>query len=193
MRLEWYKIFNKFLAVPRLLYRFTHSLTDTFSFDLNFGNFSDFQNLFRFLETFQIFEKISDFWKFFRFVKNFHFQKQSDLQKMFRDDFQIFGRFSDFWKIFRFLGDNNSNKDNPRTCDIWDTDYTSDNWEPEFMTIFVTWQLIVTLDSIRNSCDVFTILTIAKITLLTIENLNSWRSLWRDNLECHWTAFMRCL
>ena len=25
---------------------------------------------------------------------------------------------------------------------------------PEFMTIFVNWQLIVTLDSIRNSCDV---------------------------------------
>ena len=24
------------------------------------------------------------------------------------------------------------------TCDIWDTDYNSDNWEPEFMTIFVT-------------------------------------------------------
>ena len=40
------------------------------------------------------------------------------------------------------------------TCNIWDTDYNSDNWEPEFMTIFVTWQLIVTLDSIRNSCDV---------------------------------------
>ena len=40
------------------------------------------------------------------------------------------------------------------TCDIWDTNYNSDNWEPEFMTIFVTWQLIVTLDSIRNSCDV---------------------------------------
>ena len=40
------------------------------------------------------------------------------------------------------------------TCDIWDTDYIPDNWEPEFMTIFVTWQLIVTLDSIRNSCDV---------------------------------------
>ena len=40
------------------------------------------------------------------------------------------------------------------TCDIWDTDYNTDNWEPGFMTIFVTWQLIVTLDSIRNSCDV---------------------------------------
>ena len=26
--------------------------------------------------------------------------------------------------------------------------------KPGLMTIFVTWQLIVTLDSIRNSCDV---------------------------------------
>ena len=42
-----------------------------------------------------------------------------------------------------------------RTCDIWDADYNSDNWKPEFITIFVIWQLIVTLDSIRNSCDVF--------------------------------------
>ena len=30
------------------------------------------------------------------------------------------------------------------TCDIWVTDYNSDNWEPEFMTIFATWQLRVT-------------------------------------------------
>ena len=41
-----------------------------------------------------------------------------------------------------------------QTCDNWDTDYNSYNWEPEFMTIFVTWQSRVTLDSIRNSCDV---------------------------------------
>ena len=41
------------------------------------------------------------------------------------------------------------------TCDIWDTDYNSDDWEPDFMTIFATWQLRVTLESIRNSCDVF--------------------------------------
>ena len=41
-------------------------------------------------------------------------------------------------------------------CDIWDTDYNTGNWEPGLMTIFVTWQLIVTLDSIRNSCDVST-------------------------------------
>ena len=38
---------------------------------------------------------------------------------------------------FHYLQDNNSNKDSPRNCDIWDTDYNSDNWEPEFMTIFV--------------------------------------------------------
>ena len=37
------------------------------------------------------------------------------------------------------------------TCDIWDTYYNADYWEPGFMTIFVTWHLIVTLDSIRNS------------------------------------------
>ena len=40
------------------------------------------------------------------------------------------------------------------TCGLWDIDYNSDNWELEFMTIFVIWQLIVTLDSIRSSCDV---------------------------------------
>ena len=41
------------------------------------------------------------------------------------------------------------------TCDIQDTNYNSDNWELEFLTIFVTLQLMVTLDNIRNSCNVF--------------------------------------
>ena len=41
------------------------------------------------------------------------------------------------------------------TCGLWGIDYNYDKWEPEFMTIFVTWQLIVTLDSIHNSCDVY--------------------------------------
>ena len=31
--------------------------------------------------------------------------------------------------------------------------YNSDNWKPESMTIFVTWKLRVTLDSICSSCD----------------------------------------
>ena len=41
------------------------------------------------------------------------------------------------------------------TCGLWDIDYKSETWEPEFITIYVTWQLRVTLNSIRNSCDVF--------------------------------------
>ena len=48
--------------------------------------------------------------------------------------------------------DKDNETDNDK--DIWDTNYNSDNWEPEFMTIFVTRQLRVTLDSIRKSCDV---------------------------------------
>ena len=50
------------------------------------------------------------------------------------------------------------------TSDIWDTDWNSDNWEPEFVTICVTWQLRVTLDSIRNSCDVCTWYFLAMFT-----------------------------
>ena len=44
----------------------------------------------------------------------------------------------------------------PVTCYNWHTDYNSDNWEPGLMNICVTWQLRVTLDSIRNSCNVWT-------------------------------------
>ena len=50
--------------------------------------------------------------------------------------------------------DKDNDTDKLLTCDIWDTDYNYDNWEPEFMTIFVTWQLRVKRDSIRNSCDI---------------------------------------
>ena len=114
-------------------------------------DFQIFWKIFRFLEDFQIFGRFSYFWKIFIFLGDFQRFGRflEDFWKIFRflEDFQIFGRFSDFWKIFRFL-------DNPRNFDIWDTVYNSDNWEPEFMTIFVIWQLIVTLDSIRNSCDV---------------------------------------
>ena len=54
----------------------------------------------------------------------------ANLQRDFQKKFQIFGKFSDFqkkksdfWMIFRFsdfskiLGEKNSNKDNPGTCD----------------------------------------------------------------------------
>ena len=56
--------------------------------------------------------------------------------------------------------DNNKYKDHDKDmtwlvslCEIVDN---TDSWEPEFMTIIVTWQLKVTLDSIHNSCNIST-------------------------------------
>ena len=51
----------------------------------------------------------------------------------------------------------------------------SDNWEPEFMTIFVIWQLRVTLDIIRYSCNIY-ILTLYFI-------LGSGYSSWVSNVD----------
>ena len=77
--------------------------------------------------------------------------------------------------------DKDSDKAKLLTCDTWDTDYNFENWEPEFMIIFVTWQLRVTLDSIRNSCDVLTQsfhsiskTGISNINLLVKSEMTSW-------------------
>ena len=51
--------------------------------------------------------------------------------------------------------ENDKDKYKEKDNDIWDTEYNSDNWETEFMTIFVAWQLGVTLDSICNSSRCF--------------------------------------
>ena len=66
----------------------------------------------------------------------------------------IFENFDSCWKIWKLLKNLTIFKTILQTCANWDTDYNSYNWELGFMTIFVTWQSIVTLDSIRNSCDV---------------------------------------
>ena len=42
-----------------------------------------------------------------------------------------------FWQLRQFLTILTIEKTVLKTCDIWDTDYNSDNWEPEFMTIIV--------------------------------------------------------
>ena len=61
----------------------------------------------------------------------------------------------------------------------FETDYNYDNWEPEFMTIFVTWQLRVTLDSGPGQhsqflqCLVFTTISPYPWKLLII-----WDNLW---------------
>ena len=64
------------------------------------------------------------------------------------------------------------------TCDICDTDYNTDNWEPGLMTIFVTWQLIVTMDSICNSCDVLLMRTWTKGVFDPIYEGQSWLEIW---------------
>ena len=67
------------------------------------------------------------------------------------ENFDNSDNFENFWQLWEFMTI-------LKIIDIydfwWDPDYNSDNWEPEFMTIFATWQLRVTWDSICNSCDV---------------------------------------
>ena len=62
-----------------------------------------------------------------------------------------------------------------QTCDNWDTDFNTYNWEPEFMTIFVTWQSRVTVDSIRNSWKAeFRNLTFNVDGMLSIHSSSQW-------------------
>ena len=129
----------------------------------------DIFKIFRFSENFQIFEKKNQI-----LTVTFEIFDQSDEETWPDQHFYIFNNSDHFYNlnnfnlVFQFwqlttIDDHFHNSDNcfchfnnwkNNPGDLWDTDYNSDNWEPEFMTIFVTWQLIVTLDSIRNSCDV---------------------------------------
>ena len=73
------------------------------------------------------------------------------------------------------------------TCEIWDTDYNFDNWEPEFMTICVIWQLRVTLDSIRNSCDVSIRITLDdKSSLRPPQDVDSSKVLGSEHSDAIW-------
>ena len=95
---------------------------------------------------------VDNFWQFLQFLTNF----ENDI---------IFCQFLQFWriltilmifyicwKILTILDNFNNNNDKDRRP-LWPLRHwlQSDNWEPEFMSIFVTWQLRVTLDSICNS------------------------------------------
>ena len=75
-------------------------------------------------------------------------------------------------------------KSNPR--DLWHLRYWLQYWEPRFMTIFVTWELIVTLDSIRNSCDVFSKRSGMLASLICIRQLDNGQ--WHSCSPCkeHW-------
>ena len=111
-------------------------------------------------------KNINQFWQFSKFWNFGQFLYFIFLFTIFNNLYNIL-RILNFFEIFEiFVNFYNSTilikmtKTILANCDNWDTDANSDNWELEFMTIFVTWQLRVTLESIRNSCDVFFIIPI---------------------------------
>ena len=97
--------------------------------------FDNFEILWNVLPIFPIFEKfVTVFWQF------------TILQ------FWHFSQFCQYWPILTM--DKDQYKENPwdlRHLRHWLQFWQLRTW---IMTIFVTWQSIVTLDSIRNSCDV---------------------------------------
>ena len=107
------------------------------------------------LETCDLWDIWSEWWRDITWPKNSTYPPtylstylRAHPQDAILETCDLYDICSEWW------GDLTWPKKTLRCCDIWDTDYNSDNWEPEFMTFFVAWQLIVTLDSIRNSCDV---------------------------------------
>ena len=82
------------------------------------------------------------------------------LQRAILETFDLWDIWSEWWGDMTWSKTKDKDIDHDKRmtwlvylCEIVDI---SDSWEPEFMTIIVTWQLRVTLDSIRNSCDVCT-------------------------------------
>ena len=96
----------------------------------------------QFLKIFKLFLQflttVDNFWLFFTL-----FDKFWKMYNIFGKFWQ-FLKFWHFWSILQML-----TMIILYSCGLWDIDYNSDNWEPEFVTIFVT------LDRIRNSCNVF--------------------------------------
>ena len=141
------------------------TIFDNFDHFNNLDNFWQFWQFSTILIIFDNFDNFLQFWPFLQFFLQF-WQFNICLQ---------------FWQLttiltiqtiaFAFL---TIEKTILETCDIWNTDYNSENWEPEFMTIFLTWQLIVTLDvdSIRNSCDVYCNTTASKKTWKHVTDWN---------------------
>ena len=104
-----------------------------------------FWQIWQFLTNETIFDKCDNFWQSWQFLTNLTI-------------FDKFDNFWQIWQIFNFcliLKMLTTFKTILETCNIWDTDYNSDNWELEFMIIIVSWQLRVTGDSICNSCNVY--------------------------------------
>ena len=104
--------------------------------ETSFDNFDSFWQLWHLWTNLTIFDTC---WQFFRFLTIFTSTDNLTI-------LDNFGQFLQFWIILTMII--------PETCCLWDIDYNSDNWEPKFVTLFMTWQFRVSLDRICNSCDV---------------------------------------
>ena len=85
-----------------------------------------------------------------------------DIQRATQETFDLWDIWSQWWedmtwptKIQRQIQRQRQWQRQWQRLVTFQTLINFDNWEPECMTIFVVWQLRVTLDSIHNSCDVF--------------------------------------
>ena len=121
-----------------------------------FNNLENFQQSWQFLTILTIFENC---WQFLTTIVD-NFDKIDNA-----DNFDIFDNFDNFFTIqtiaFTIL---TIEKTILETYDIWDTDYSSDNWKPEFMTIFVTFLrcfLAHRAVLINNKCPVSVVLVLA--------------------------------
>ena len=129
-----------------------------------------------FFTIFTIFYNFDNFWHLWQFLTFWQFVTIFDNVDGF-DNFYVYGQFLTLLTIldnftisicFKFVDSFDHSYVQSwiivtmtmiiqETCGLCDIDYNSDNWETEFMTIFVTWQLRVTLDSIYscNFCEVY--------------------------------------
>ena len=130
-------------------------------------NFTIFNNLDNFWQFLTIFNNLNNFWQFwpiFTILTIFTiFYKFDNL--IFFTTLIFLGAIFTFQTILPFC---QMKRQSWRLVTFETLITILTNWEPEFMTIIVTWQLIVTLDSIRNSCDVLQNTRF----LLTVKNPN---------------------
>ena len=128
----------------------------------------DLANILTYFEILTSFDNIDTFLHFLHFCQFYNFLPMCWV-------LVILTCFANFWQFWQSLTIEKlltvliiltiMTKTIPVTCDIWNTDYISDNWEPEFTTIYGnTWQLRVTLDSICNSCDVLYVYLLQVLT-----------------------------
>ena len=113
-----------------------------------------FTTIWQFWQLLTIYGSLDDFWRFWQIF----------------DDLSNFDKFGQFWPFYIFYNFDKwqqfsqfiqlllpfcQMKKHTWKFATFEPDFNSDNSESEFTATFVTWQFIVTMDGIRNSCDVW--------------------------------------